>query len=307
MNDAFVTLVRPCIRSHNGTICTMIVEIKKLQYLINKYTDEFNCFYYNDVVIDGKKHKAGTEVLLLDTNQLMASGTKELEVQYNVTLYEYLCREYPVEYRKPVRWVDSGTLERSLVELEQINAQSKRKRFVYIVGDIYRSDGKPSQKEIVLRHGDRLDFAKWKSNKIYIDSGQKFFLRNSEIGIIIFGTIKSEDFADKDGYRKKLDLIGSMLSHRFDKKFEISPDFIPNKDIYTVVNPGKLAEEYINTNAKIIAISETLTAAHKEALLQVKRYDPFVRMMVLPPLSPDTIDDILLQLKLVYNTDRWKK
>jgi hypothetical protein len=286
----------------------MIVEIKKLQYLINKYTDEFNCYYHNDTVIDGKKHKAGTEVLLIETNQLLKSGIRELEVQYNVTLYEYLIREYPVEYRRPARWVDSSTLEKILAELELANAQSKRKRFLYIVGDVYRSDSKPAQPELILRHGDRLDFQKWKSIKIYIDSNQKFFLRDSEVGIIIFGKVKSEDYVDeKDGYRKKLDLIGSMLSHKFDKKFEISPDFIPNKDVFRVETPGKLAEEYINTNARLIAISETLTASHKEALLQVKRYDPFVRMMVLPPLSPDNIDDILIQLKMVYSTDRWKK
>ncbi len=286
----------------------MIIEIKKLQYLISKYTDEFNCYYNNDTVIDGKKHRAGTEVLLLETNQLLKSGVKELEVQYNVTLYEYLIREYPVEYRRPARWVDSSTLERILVELEQVNAQSKRKRYLYIIGDVYRSDGRPGQQEIIFRHGDKLDFQKWKGNKIYIDNAQKFFLRNSEVGIIIFGALRSVDYVDeKDGYRKKLDLVGSMLSHKFDKKFEISPDFIPNKDMYRVETPGKLAEEYINTNARVIAISETLTASHKEALLQVKRYDPFVRMMVIPPLSPDNLDDILIQLKMVYNTDRWKK
>jgi hypothetical protein len=286
----------------------MIVEIKKLQYLINKYTDEFNCHYQNDTVIDGKKYKAGSEVLLIGINQLLKSGIKELEVQYNVTLYEYLIREYPVEYRRPARWVDSATLEKILAELEQVNAQSKRKRFLYIIGDVYRSDGRPAQQEIIFRHGDKLDFQKWKGNKIYIDSGQKFFLRNSETGIIIFGAIKADDYVDeKDGYRKKIDLVGSMLSHKFDKKFEISPDFIPNKDIYRVDSPGKLAEEYINSNARIIAISETLTPSHKEALLQVKRYDPFVRMMVMPPLNPDTIDDFLIQLKMVYNTDRWRK
>lgn len=287
---------------------SMIVEIKKLQYLINKYTDEFNCFYQNDTVIDGKKHRAGSEVLLIDLNQLMKTGVKELEVQYNVTLYEYLIREYPVEYRRPARWVDSATLERILTDLEQVNAQSKRKRFLYIVGDVYRSEAKAGQQEIALRHGDRLDIQKWKGIKIHIVSGQKFFLRDSEIGIIIFGSVRSEDYVDdKDGYRKKIDLVGSMLSHKFDKKFEISPDFIPNKDVYRVETPGKLAEEYISTDAKLIAFNENLTAQQKEALLQVKRYDPFVRMMVIPPLSPDKIDDILIQMKMVYNTDRWKK
>ncbi|MBP7736383.1 MAG: hypothetical protein KA369_10465 [Spirochaetes bacterium] len=285
----------------------MIIEIKKLQYLINKYTDEFNCFYLHDTVIEGKKYRAGSEVLLLHANQLQKNGVKELDVRYDVTLYEYLIREYPVEYRRPVRWVDSVTMEKLLAELDLINAQSKRKRFFQIIGDIYWNDGRQSQQEIVFRHGERLDLHKWKGNKIYVEASQKFFLRSSENGIILYGSIQSNEYAERDGYRKSIDLVGSMLSHKFDKKFEISPDFIPNKDVYRVEEPGRLAEEYIGTNARLVAFSEALTNADKEALLQVKRHDPFVRMMVIPPLSPDTIDDVLIQLKMVYNTDRWKK
>ncbi|OHD62870.1 MAG: hypothetical protein A2176_06955 [Spirochaetes bacterium RBG_13_51_14] len=285
----------------------MKIEIKKLKHLINKYHDEFNCLYYSNVVAAGKKFKAGTEISLYDLNRLADAGITELEIRYDVTLYEYLSREYPVEYRRPVRWIDYYTLDHYLEELHEANTKSRRKRFLYVVGDIYRSDGKSVQNEIVFRHGDRIDFQKWKINKIYIDSGQKFFLRNSESGIIIFGTIKSEEPDNQTDYRKKLDLIGSMVSHKFDKKFEISPDFIPNKDVYKVALPGKLAEEYINTNVKLIIIGETLTHAFKDALLQVMRYDPFVRMIVTPPLTPQNIDHVLLQIKMVYNTERWRK
>ncbi len=288
----------------------MNVEIQKLQYLITKYLDEFICFYHSDTVIEGKKYKAGTQVLLRHVNQLSDNGIKELEMKYDVTLYEYLTREYPVEYRRAVKWVDFATLESLLAELDMANAQSKRKRFLYLIGDIYRngSEGKTGQLEIVLKHGDKLDSQKVKTNRVYIDKQQKFFVRNSETGIIVFGATGAEDYIDeKDLYRKKLDLVGSMISHKFDKKFEISPDFIPNKDVYKVDNPGMLVEEYIATNAKLIIFNESLTPAQKEALLQVKRYDPFVRMMVIPSISPDNIDDILIQMKLVYNTDFWKK
>ena len=288
----------------------MNIDIQKLQYLMKKHTDEFKCLYYNDTIIDGKKYKAGTEVVLFHTTQLIKSGIKELEIQYNVTLYEYLNKEYPIEYRKPVKWIDSDALEHYLFELEQINGMSKRKRFFYLVGDIYRNlnDGKAEPGEIILKNGDRLDFKKWKSVKIYINSRQKFFIRNSENGIIIFGGAEIENYIDEtDNLLKKINLVGSMMLHKFDKKFEISPDFVPNKDIYKVDNPAKLAEEYIKTNARLIVFNETLTTAQKEALLLIKRYDPFVRMMVLPPINPKNIGDILLQIKMIYNADFRKK
>jgi hypothetical protein len=285
----------------------MKIEVKKLQYIINKYIDEFSCLYYADVTVDGKKFKAGTEVLLLDVNLFAKAGMKELEIRYNVTLYEYLAREFPTDFRKPVRWIDYPTLNRLLEELDMVNSQSRRKRFLYVVGDLYRSDRKTAVKEIVLRHDEKLDSQKWKANKIYIDGGEKFFLRNSENGIIIYGNLKSEEFVDDNGLRRKMDLLGMMLTHRYDKKFEISPDFIPNTDIFRVASPEKLLGEYINTNAKLILIGDTVTTKDKEALIQVKRHDPFVRMMVSPPLNPDNIDHVLLQIKMMYNTDRWEK
>ncbi len=285
----------------------MKIETKKLLYLINKYIDEFSCVYYSDVAIEGKKFKAGSEVLLLDVNHLIKSGVKEIEIRYNVTLYEYLTREFPGDYRRPVRWVDYGAMNRILEELDLANAQSRRKRFLYVVGDVYRSDRKTAMKEIVFRHDEKLDAQKWKANRIYIDGQEKFFLRDSEIGIIVCGTIKSEEFVDESGYRRKMDLLGMMLAHRYDKKFEVSPDFIPNTDIHRVNSPDRLLEEYIKTNAKLIVIGDTVTTRDKEALIQVKRHDPYVRMMVSPPLSPDNADHVLLQIKMMYNTDRWEK
>ncbi len=286
----------------------MKIDIYKLHKLYDTYHDEFTCNLYSDIVAGGKKLKAGSELLLYDILQLKKARVFEIDVVFNITLYEYLNREYPVEYRRPAMWLDFGELDRYLEELEAANAQTKRKRFLIVVGDVYRGDVKSGQSMTVLRHGDRLDYAKWRVNKMYVDTSQKFFLRTSEIGIIQFGALRAKEYADEaDGFRKKIDLMGSMLAHRSDKKFEIAPDFIPNKDLRIVAIPGQLHEEYINTNARLIVIDENLTAAQKEALIQVKTYDPFIRLMLSPPLTSQNIEHVLLQIKMMYNTERWKK
>jgi len=288
----------------------MIIEIKKLQHLLIKYTDEFYCFYYKDITVGGKKITAGSQVLLIHMNRLENNGVFEVDIIYDVTVYEYLSREFPIEYRKPAGWFDSSYIEHKLYELNNINSQSERKRFLYLIGDIYRnrSQGLLNRQEIILKHGEKLEAQKWINNKGNINASQKFFVRNSENGIIALGELESEDYVDEtDLYRKKLNLSGAMLLYKTKKQFEIAPDFIPNIDIYNVSNPEKLTEEYLITNARLIIFNETISASHKEALRQLKSIDPFVRMMVIPPLSPDNISHILQQIKLVYNSDVWKK
>lgn len=285
----------------------MKIDVTSMRRVFENHGGDIQCRYQADVVVRGKKYKAGAEINHRDIDLLARSGVEWIEVKYNVTLYEYLNHEFPEQYRRPLRWLDYYALDQYLEELEQVNTRSERKRYLTLVGDVYRSDGKSHGSEIVFRHGDRLDYQKWKSNKIFIASGQKFFVRSSENGIILFGDIRSEDYADDDGFRRRIDLIETMEARQGEEKFEISPDFIPGRDVRRVTLPGKLAEEYISSGARLVVIGEKITAVHKEAILQVKGYDPYVRMMVTPPINPQNIDHMLLQIKMMYNTDRWKK
>ncbi|HNR90037.1 MAG TPA: hypothetical protein PKM65_17005 [Spirochaetota bacterium] len=285
----------------------MKVDTPKLQNLLSKYPTEFTCNYFSDVVVVGKKLKAGEAVLLFDVNNMVKSGIKDVEVVYDVTMYEYLCREYPSEYRRPVRWLSYFEIDKALEEIEKVNAQTKRKRFLVNIGDVYEKEAKGQKSGAILKHNEKLDYQKWKTVKMHINSEQKFFCRNSEHGIILFMSMKSEGGADYvDKFSKQADLIAAMVSRRTDKN-EIAPDFVPTEDVHPVTVPGQLLEEYIRTNARLIIIGENITGPFKEALLQVKSYDPFVRMMVAPPYDPKTVDHFLQQVKIVYNADRWKK
>ncbi|MCU0845993.1 MAG: hypothetical protein MUC76_13835, partial [Spirochaetes bacterium] len=83
------------------------------------------------------------------------------------------------------------------------------------------------------------------------------------------------------------------------------PDFIPAEDTISVNDPDNLLDVYRGTNARLIIIGETISDSYKRSLLQVKQYDKFVRMMVVPNINPGDIDHFLKQVKMVYNSDRW--
>jgi pentose-5-phosphate-3-epimerase len=96
-----------------------------------------------------------------------------------------------------------------------------------------------------------------------------------------------------------------MVSNRTDYAREIAPDFIPTEDIISVTDPTNLLETYIESNARLIIIGENINESYKQALIKVKRFDKFVRMMVVPSIDHSNLDHFFKQMALVYNSDRW--
>ena len=284
----------------------MKIDIDKLITLIKKYPGEFDCTYGSDIVIKGTKYKKGTDVIINDLNAIAKSENKQLDIYSNITLYEYLIREFPLEYRMPAYRLNFYELDHRLEEFDRVNLKSERKRFIYIIGDYYGTEVKSQKKGIVLRDGDKLNFQKWNSIKDYLDNDQIFFCRNSENGILLFMDLKSDsDVNYTERFNKHADLFTAMVNRPINKVSEISSDFIPHEDINSVTDPHKLLDEYSRKNARMIIIGEDLTDHHKKALLEVKAYDPFVRIMVIPKIDLNNIDHFFLQVKIVYTSDPW--
>lgn len=286
----------------------MKAPISRLKELFAKYPSEFRCAYFNELKLDRIHCAAGSDVTPSELSQLSDLGFQEIEIIYNVTVYEYFHNAFPAEYRKGSLRLDFFEIDRMLEELDTINGLSKRKRYFIVIGDIYGVDSKSGSDIIVIRHGEKIDYKKWNSIKRYVDKNQRFFCRPSENGIILFVSFKPENGSSYvEKFWKHTDLITAMVSRRKDMRIDISSDFIPEEDVISVTDPGKLLEEYIRSNARLIIIGESITPSYREALMRVKDYDRFVRMMVVPSIDPTTIDHFLLQVKMMYNSNRWNK
>lgn len=108
----------------------MKVECKKLDHLFEKHPDDIQCRLYSPVIAAGKKYKPGFELTHRDIGVLIRAGVTDIDLFFDVTLYEYLSHEFPFEFRRPLRWLDYYTLDQHLEDLDHANAQSQRKRFL---------------------------------------------------------------------------------------------------------------------------------------------------------------------------------
>lgn len=285
----------------------MKVTVEQLSRLFDRSMGSVEVKYFEDVIVRGNAYLSTDLVLPAHIPRLQESNITEIEVFYTNTLYDLLSREFPIEFRKPYNRLHLTDMDRLLESIRDANAQSKRKRFIRLVGDVYGVDKTLGKRVILMRHNEPIDFKKWNNLKREFERGQVFPFRNSEVAILIFVDLKvarQKEYVER--FKINTDLISMIVTRSQDTANIIAPDFVPTEDVVSVTEPGVLLEEYIRSNARLIIIGEKLDDSCKRSLLQVRNYDKFVRLLVVPALYQNDIHDFFHQVKVVYNTDRWQ-
>ena len=284
----------------------MKISIEHLRIIFKKYGSEAEMKYFDGINLRTRKFLAGDILLEEHLDVIEQNRFYEIEILFNDILYEYLNHALPAVYRKPYTKKPFIEVDRLLENLQQVNTLSGRQRYITIVGDIYGFDSKEGRKVILFSHGEPVDFKKWNSVKRDMDKNKIISFRNGEVPIIVFVNLVREN---KSGYvesfRKNTDLISILVSQRPDHQFLPSNDFIPTEDVISVTSPEELLDIYKTSNARLIIIGENIDGDYKTALMNVRSYDKFVRMMVVPGIDHRNRDHFHKQVQLVYNSDRW--
>jgi hypothetical protein len=285
----------------------MKITIYQLRDLFSVYGDNLEIKYFDDVSVEDNTFLSTDLVLPAHLGRLDKADVRELEVFYTPGLYDCLSKEFPVEFRKPCGGLRMSDMDRLVEGLRDANNQSKRKRFIRLVGEIYGLDMHSGKRTILVRHNEPLDFKKWNNIKREVDRNQVFLYRNSEVPVIIFVDLKvANQKVYIERFKINTDLISMMVTRGMDPSNVIAPDFIPTEDVISVTDPGLLLEEYIRSNARLIVMGEKLDDYYKRTLLQVRNYDKFVRLLVAPAVDFKNAHDFFSQVKQVYNSERWQ-
>ncbi len=284
----------------------MKLTTQQLKILFSKYDEKLNIRYFDDLVFRGNAFLSNDILLPDHVKQLEDHDIKEVEVFCDGPFYRCLSAEFPKDFRKPFGKMSFIELDRHLEALNAANAHTRRKRYIQMIGDLYAIDSAQGKKIILVGHNEIIDYRKWNVLKRSIDREQVFYYRNSEVSILVFVDLS---IPSNNGYIERFkmntDLISLLVSKIPELNNFIAPDFLPTEDVISVTDPSKLLEEYIRSNARLIIIGEQLNASYKLALINVRKYDKYVRMLVVPALDHQNLPHFFKQVSLVYNVDRW--
>jgi hypothetical protein len=285
----------------------MLVKIEQIKKVLEN-NPACVCKYLQSYTVKGKTYNESDQLFIDDIYRFEQVGLETIEIKYDEIVYSMLSTLYPAEYRVPYASADFITIDRKLETLDRVSTLTKRKRYLICIGDIYSYDQHTGKRITVFKHNEVIDYKKWNQVKRLVDKNKRIYYRNSENGIIIFVNLQPHaDSSYIERFKKNTDLVSAIVARKKDCKIEISPDFLPTEDVYTVNDPKDLLKFYQQSNARLIIIGETLNDEYRRALLQVREYDKFARMMVVPLIDLRNIDHFLLQVKMVYNADRWSE
>jgi hypothetical protein len=285
----------------------MKVTVAQLDRLFERYPHaDLDIKYFDRISLRGHTFLPGDLTLRGHLDLFRQNRLDDIEVFYTPVMYDFLVSEFPETYRRPYGKMNFVDMDRHLETLDEINTHSHRKRFITLVGDIYGIDPREGVRVRILNHGEKLTYHKWNGVKREMSKHQTFLYRNSEWSIIVFVNLSLKaDEGYIERFKKNTDLISILVSKKKECDEEIAPDFIPTEDVISVTDPEKLFNEYVSSNARLIIIGENLNDSYKSALLDVRRYDRYVRMIVVPSLDYGNLEHFIRQVKLVYNSDRW--
>jgi hypothetical protein len=233
--------------------------------------------------------------------EIKKAGVKEIDIHYTHQLYEYLCSYCTDHFRIPSAVKTFMEIDKIINTFEAVNRTTKRKRSLYILKEIYN---RTNDLDPIVRYNEMLDFRKWNLLKRDIKKDTNLPILFSEIGIIIFVDLTRRTGNYIDRFKKNADLCTLLTLRRSDcAELQISPDFNALTDIWAVNEPARLFDTYVEKSPRLVILGDTIDDTYKAALLDIKRYDKYARIVVMNDINPAESKTLLEKIKKIYNTD----
>jgi hypothetical protein len=285
----------------------MKVKLSELLTLVEKYGEELNIILLNDIYLNtGTKVvelKAGTSFDPSYQEFYKKQNINEIDVKYDEKLYAKLISNFPSSYRQPEGRLSIVDLDRVIDNINSMNMSSKRKRNIISMCEIYRKTSS-GYDEPILYFGEKLDNIRWNQIKVRLPRNTLIDYRVDECGILIFYPLKAGDPNYAQKFIQFTELVSMMVESKKNGVI-LYPDFNPETDVFTANNKADLIRIYNDNKPSLVVVGGEMDEDCKNALLQLKQFDKYAKMILIKSPEPQKRQAILTEIKKIYNRKQW--
>jgi hypothetical protein len=295
----------------------MLVPIDNILQLIQTCPNDFTFVPIDDIIVrqqykpSVKLWEKGNRIPEHNFFKMKEEGVDHIDLLFSNSLYKMLNVLNPDKYKDPCDYKSFIEIDKIINTFKYINIYSKRKRHFSFLCEIYNINDNGFNP--VINFNEIIDDEKWNYIKTKISKFKKdtkFPILYNEVGIIICVDLTKQNHSNFiERFKKNADLCSLLvLENRCNANFHISSEFNELTDIWTVNEPDKLLETYIEKNARLIVIGDSLNATYRKALLKVKNYDKYARFFVVNNINPNDPNDskeLLMSIKTAYHKNNY--
>ncbi|MBN2403867.1 MAG: hypothetical protein JXN64_15940 [Spirochaetes bacterium] len=292
----------------------MIVSIDDLIKLTETCPNDFTFIPIEDIILKKmykpalKLWEKGNRIPEQNFLNMQEDGIEKIDILFTNSLYKMLNVLNPDKYKDPCDYKTFIEVDKIISTFKKVNRVSKRKRYISFLCEIYNINDNGFNP--VINFNEIIDDDKWnyiKTKIAKIKKHTKFPILYNEIGIIICVDLtKQNDSNFIERFKKNADICSLLVQKNHNNaNFNISSEFNELTDIWTVNEPDKLLDTYVETNARLIVIGDSLNETYRSALLRVKNYDKFARFFVANNIDPNDSQDLLENIKNAYHKNNY--
>lgn len=282
----------------------MHLSLEDLQYVIEQ-NDALAPELLNSV-FEGEEQRLvfekGVKLSLQDIRHLASYEFTEVEVRFSRELLQNLHLYNPQRFPHPVKVMTSEDLVQELKYLDFVNKYSRHRRSLHSCMEVYDEED-----NVLLGFNTRLTLEKWHEIEDQWPEKTPFAGRTSDSAILCL--LNNNPMGS--GSRRRFDLNFRLVKTLFedlDKVPELNnlSKIKPESDIHIVCEPDQLKKKYKKENIRLIIVGEGFDDVFREALVDIKRYDPYARFMLAKRFPDAERLKFLWAVELNYGRDNWR-
>jgi hypothetical protein len=292
----------------------MLVPIDDIIRVVETCPNDFTFIPIEDIIIRQQYKppvrlwEKGNRIPEQDILKMKEEGVDKIDLLFSNALYKMLNVLNPCRFKDPCDYKSFIEIDKIINSFKYINRFSKRKRNFSFLCEIYNINDNgfnPIIKFNEIIDDDKWNYIKTKISKIKKDT--KFPILYNEVGIIVCVDLtRQNDSNFIERFKKNADLCSILVQKKQNSRTVcISSELNELTDIWAVNEPDNLLDTYIEKNARLIVIGDSLNDTYRAALLKVKNYDKFARFFVVNNINPTDSNELLMSISNAYRKNNY--
>lgn len=225
-----------------------------------------------------------------------------IDTLFTRPLLQALQKLDPTHFQMPHQVLSPGEFSQELRFIDFANRHSRYQRTLLSAMEVEGKDG-----GVLLHFNEPIDLPRWGTLKLKWPTSTPVAFRYSEHKILLFLNLRMKNGEETKRFLHNVRIVETLSQHMDAYREFINLSRLTfSRDVVVVDEPEKLLEVYRESDVRLILVGDGIDPDFREALVRIKKFDPYARFMLAKNTDPAEEAVFLLSVEGNYSRDNWR-